>query len=95
MGADITLDSLRKRKCIICGDIHKSISNVMNGQMHIATVTVCCNCGFTSTYSHSASEYAKYLETGGVDYHTEVCFENQSNCMVKEGCPKIQKGRKI
>lgn len=95
MAVDITLDAMRKRKCIICGDMHKSIANVMLGQTHIATVTVCCNCGFTSTYSHSASEYAKYLESGEYEYHTELCSEDPSNCLVKDGCPKIQKGRKI
>lgn len=93
---DITLESLRKRKCIFCGDTHKSIANVMSGQSHIATVTVCCNCGFTTTFAHSASEYAKYLEDGDSTYTTEVCPDiNTSRCLNGYNCPKIEKGRKI
>lgn len=95
MAIDITLDYVKKRKCMICGDMHKSIANVMLGQTHIATVVTCCNCGFTLTFAHSASEYAKYLETGEYDYHTSICLDEPDHCLLRENCPKIQKGRKI
>ena len=94
MSVDITLETLRKRKCILCGDTHKSISNVKLGQTHIATVTVCCNCGLTLTFSHSASEYARYLESGEYENYTEICPEKSCIYNNKE-CPRIQKGRKI
>lgn len=94
MSVDITLETLRKRKCILCGDTHKSISNVKLGQVHIATVTVCCNCGLTLTFSHSASEYARYLESGEYENYMDICPEKTCGYTNKE-CPRIQKGRKI
>ena len=91
---DITLDALKKRKCILCGHTEKTFSNVMLGQVHIATVSVCCNCGLTLTFSHSADEYAKYIESAEFDYKTEICSEYAA-CTNKETCPRIKAGRKI
>jgi transcription elongation factor Elf1 len=95
-GVNITLDALKKRKCMLCGDSHKSISNVMLGQTHIATVTVCCNCGLTLTFSHSASEYAKYLESGEYQPYSDLCPEKGDHCMMYDNeCPRVKYGRKI
>ena len=91
---EITLDTLKKKKCPICGDFHKSFSNVMLGQAHIATVSVCCNCGYTMTFSHSAKEYARYLEEMTYQYHSDICTDYKT-CEYVSTCPKIKKGRKI
>ncbi len=93
MVPDITLDALKLRKCILCGDQNKSIATIMSGQIHIATVTTCCNCGFTMTFSHSAQEYANYIQTGEGILTSEICTD--PNCKNQGNCTKRMKGRKI
>ena len=90
---DITYSLLEKKKCPLCGDFHKTFANIRLGHDHIATVTTCCNCGFTMTFSHSAKEYARYLEEMAYTYHPEICTE-YNTCKYNESCPKIKKGMK-
>lgn len=94
MNVEIDIQHIRHRKCMICGETNKSESNVMYGQKHIATVFVCCNCGYTMTFSHDAKEYAKYIESGLSTYSSELCSDFDT-CTKKSTCPKILKGRRI
>lgn len=94
MNVEIDIMNIRQRKCPICGETNKSESNVKYGQKHIATVFVCCNCGYTMTFSHDAKEYAQWLERGYAPYTTQLCSDFET-CNKKSTCPKILKGRKI
>lgn len=90
---DISLDALKKRKCIVCGDSHKSFSNISIGNKHIATVMTCCNCGNTLTFAHSASEYARFLVSGDYGFSLSICEETE--CANRDNCPKIQRGSRL
>ena len=94
MSIDINLEEIKKRKCLICGDRHKSLSDVFLGQAHIATVVVCCNCGYTMTFSHSAKEYAKYLEDKEFVHTYSIC-KDESTCCNPNECPKKIRGTRL
>lgn len=91
---DITLDTLKKMKCHICGETNKTFANITLGQNHIATVSTCCNCGYTMTFAHSAEEYARYIEDKVFHYDTNIC-QNYDVCKNIKTCPRIKYGRKI